>query len=122
MGYANVYSSGSDTQRIGQWFNAAAFCAPLAAPGSTATLYGNTGVGFAYGPGQNNWDMTLIKNTKVGGIHEGAVLQFRTEFYNTFNHPQFADPALNVSAANFGLITATSVAPRLIQFALKYIF
>jgi Carboxypeptidase regulatory-like domain/TonB dependent receptor len=122
MGFANVYSRGSDTQRVGQWFNPAAFCAPLAAPGSTATLYGNTGVGFAYGPGQNNWDMTLIKNTKVGGIHEGAVLQFRTEFYNTFNHPQFADPALNVSAANFGLITATSVAPRLIQFALKYIF
>jgi hypothetical protein len=122
MTFANVYSSGSATQRIGQWFNPAAFCAPPTAAGSTATLYGDTGVGYVYGPGQNNWDLTLAKTTRVGGVNEKAQLQFRAEFYNAFNHPQFANPALNVAAPNFGLITAASVAPRLIQFGLKYIF
>jgi hypothetical protein len=122
MNFANVYSRGGTTQRISQWFNPAAFCAPPTAPGSTATLYGDTGVGYVYGPGQNNWDLALIKTTKVGGINENAQLQFRTEFYNAFNHPQFANPALNVAAPNFGTITAASVAPRLIQFGLKYIF
>jgi hypothetical protein len=124
IGYAHVYSSGSTTQRIGQWFNTAAFCAPLQPfTGSTATTYGNTGVGYVYGPGQNNWDITLSKNTRVGGITEKAMLQFRAEFYNAFNHPQFANPGLvDNSTSTFGVITATSVAPRLIQFGLKYIF
>jgi outer membrane receptor protein involved in Fe transport len=122
MAFANVYSSGSTTQRIGGWFNPAAFCAPPTVSGSTATTFGDTGVGYVFGPGQNNWDLTLIKNTRVGGINEKARVQFRAEFYNAFNHPQFANPALNASVANFGLITASSVAPRLIQFGLKYIF
>jgi hypothetical protein len=90
--------------------------------GSTATFHGNTPIGYVYGPGQNNWDFSIIKNTPVTWPTEKGTIQFRAEFYNAFNHPQFANPALNVSAANFGQITATSVAPRLIQFALKYSF
>ena len=58
-------------------------------------------------------------------------MQFRTETYNSFNHPQFADPIgspglgsneANVNTANFGQITTTSVNPRIIQFALKFLF
>ena len=60
--------------------------------------------------------------TRVGGIHEDASLQFRAEFFNLFNHPQFAVPANNLALGSFGQITATSVNPRLIQLALKYIF
>jgi hypothetical protein len=67
--------------------------------------------------------MSLTKTTKVGGIREDATLQFRTEFFNTFNHPQFSNPAVvDVSKSTFGQITTTSVNPRLIQFALKYAF
>jgi hypothetical protein len=58
----------------------------------------------------------------VGGIHENATLQFRAEFFNLFNHSQFSNPASNVGAGNFGQITSTSVNPRLMQLALKYIF
>jgi hypothetical protein len=52
------------------------------------------------------------------------VLQFRAEFFNMFNHPQFNIPVgLNFGApGNFGQITSTSVNPRLIQLALKYVF
>jgi hypothetical protein len=88
-----------------------------------STGYGNAGVGVITGPGQFNWDMSLGKMTKVGGIREDARLQFRAEFYNAFNHAQFANPGTAVSTSStFGKITGTSVAPRLIQFGLKYIF
>jgi len=69
-------------------------------------------------------DISLAKVFRVGGLREDASLQFRSEFYNAFNHPQFSVPAgLNLAQpANFGRITSTSVNPRLIQFALKYQF
>jgi hypothetical protein len=44
------------------------------------------------------------------------------EFYNALNHPQFANPGTAIDSATFGVITQQSVAPRLIQFALKYLF
>ena len=93
-------------------------------PGTGGTGWGNTGVGIIYGPGQFDFDATLAKTTRVGGIHENSTLQFRAEFFNLFNHPQFAIPVgLNFGApGNFGQITSTSVNPRLIQLALKYVF
>ena len=90
--------------------------------GAGGTDFGNAGVGIVLGPGQFDFDTTLAKMTRVGGIHEDARLQFRAEFFNLFNHPQFAVPALNAGLGSFGQITATSVNPRLIQLALKYIF
>ena len=74
------------------------------------------------GPGQNNWDMSLSKMTTVGGMREDATLQFRAEFFNTFNHPQFSTPVVAFNAGNFGTITSASVNQRLLQFALKYSF
>jgi len=50
------------------------------------------------------------------------VLQFRAEFFNLFNHPQFANPAMDAGSGNFGQITSAAVNPRLTQFALKYVF
>ena len=82
-------------------------------------------MGAILGPGQFNWDASLAKVTKVGGITEGATLLFRAEFFNAFNHAQFNAPSGNqvdVSKTNFGQITSTSVNPRLIQLALKYVF
>jgi hypothetical protein len=67
--------------------------------------------------------MALVKTTRVGGLREDATLQFRTEFFNAFNHPQFNNPAVvDVSKSTFGQITSASVSPRLLQFALKYAF
>ena len=74
------------------------------------------------GPGQWNVDFSLGKATVVGGLREAATLLFRAEFYNALNHPQFANPGTTLGTATFGVITATSVAPRLIQFGLKYVF
>jgi hypothetical protein len=142
MGAANAGSTGSLLQRLGGanggqgYINKLAFVGtsgtgsgPCATPGAAlpaignGTGYGNAGIGILLGPGQFNWDMSLIKTTKVGGLREDATLQFRAEFFNAFNHPDFNNPAVvDVSKTNVGQITTTSVNPRLIQFALKYTF
>jgi hypothetical protein len=130
---------GGDESRLGGafggpgWINAAAFtnapciggsvqgdCAGLV-PGDIpgATGFGNSMVGAISGPGQNNWDFALLKNTK---ITEGLTLQFRTEFYNIWNHAQFNPPINNRADATFGQIQSSSVPPRILQFAFKFIF
>ena len=86
--------------------------------------FGNAPLGIITGPGQFNWDFSIQKNTK---IREWGTLQFRTEFYNLWNHPQFSNPASTGVAAvspfsTFGQIQSTSVAPRLIQFGLHFQF
>ncbi|HTR25574.1 MAG TPA: carboxypeptidase-like regulatory domain-containing protein [Terriglobales bacterium] len=94
-------------------------------PGDSSTygtLWGNSGFGILLSPGQQNWDMSLAKTTKVGGFNEHANLIFRTEFFNIFNHTQFGDPNNDVSSGTLGHITNASVNPRLVQFALKYQF
>ena len=56
-------------------------------------------------------------------IHEDENLVFRTEFFDMFNHAQFNNPSgVDISKTTFGQITSASVNPRLIQFALKYVF
>ena len=101
-----------------QWFNPNAFILP--APGT----YGNLGRGRFTGPGLADLDLSLFKNT---ALTERTSLQFRAEFFNVLNHPNFGTPnatvfssgAINASA---GLITALATTPRQIQFGLKAIF
>jgi hypothetical protein len=127
MTAANVGNPGGDEARLGGvsggpgWFNKTAFGTTPAVGNGTA--WGNAGAGIVLGPGQLNFDSTLQKTTKVGGLHEDAALVFRAEFFNAFNHAQFNTPvSVDVSASTFGQITSSAVNPRLIQFALKYVF
>jgi hypothetical protein len=90
--------------------------------GPLALDYGSSGIGVARGPGNDTWDAALTKETKVGGLREGATLDFRTEFFNVWNHAQYQNPGTAVGTASYGVINQSSVAPRLIQFALKYVF
>jgi len=82
------------------------------------------------GAGINNWDIALFKTTSFGPENKLG-LQFRTEFFNTFNRVQFGPP--NTACCNnvglgeinnpgFGLVTSQLNNPRLIQFALKFLF
>jgi hypothetical protein len=134
LGCADTVDNTATSCPGGGWFNRAAFvlpnanggafpASPIASDGSTGL--GNSGFGYILGPGQFNFDTVLVKNTKVGGIREDATLEFRTELFNTFNHPQFNNPSgsqLDASKPTFGQINSSSVNPRLIQFALKYVF
>ena len=65
---------------------------------------------------------TGIKRTPLHLLGEAGNVEFRTEFFNAFNHTQFSNPSANVSSAAFGTITSTAVNPRIIQFALKLNF
>lgn len=71
------------------------------------------------GPGIVNFDFAVLKNTV---LTERTTLQFRSEFFNLFNHSQFENPDGNISdTATFGTVVQAR-APRLIQFALKLLF
>ena len=111
---------------MSSYFNASAFC-KIPVVGAVngvggATGYGNSGRNILFGPGQFNWDMSLAKLTRVGGIREDATLEFRFEGFNVFNHPMFSNPGTAVGTASFGVISTTSVGPRILQLALKYVF
>jgi hypothetical protein len=73
---------------------------------------------FFHGPGINNWDMALLKDTH---ITESKILQFRFEFFNVFNHAQFNSPPGDILNSNFGYVTSASD-PRIGQVALKLLF
>ena len=81
---------------------------------------------FFYGPGINNWDLTL---QKLIPITEGKTIQIRVEAFNAFNHAQFygnpitGAPAVNGSIGSpaFGDIE-NSAAPRLFQIGAKFLF
>jgi hypothetical protein len=108
---------------VSQWANPAGFSLP--APGTLGNLQRD----FLAGPGIVNLDYAVMKETP---IKEQVRVQFRAEFFNLFNHANFALPNASafVQTANgggapnptFGKITATTTASRQIQFALKILF
>jgi Carboxypeptidase regulatory-like domain len=134
MGNGNILnkSGGTLLSRVknNTYLNPASTVFGLAPPVPNAALngavnaydFGNSAIGAARGPGNDNWDMAIVKTTKVGGIHENATLDFRTEFFNVWNHPEYTPPATSVSSATYGQITSSIGSPRLIQFAVKYVF
>ena len=81
--------------------------------------FGNEGRNVVNGPGLNNEDLSIFKAFHVD---EKRQLQFRTEFFNALNHPQFALPGATFGTAQFGQISATSHDPRDIQMSLKFLW
>ena len=118
----DLVTPGTTRSRLHNWINTAAVCTAPAIGSDGSLGYGNTGQSIINGPGQFNTDFSVGKTATVGGLRENAQLAFRAEFYNALNHPQFSNPGTNFGTANFGVITQTSVAPRLIQFGVKYLF
>jgi hypothetical protein len=112
-----------------QYFPSAA--CTTATPGCLFLLkngFGNLGRNAIIGPGFEDVDFSLFKNTR---ITERVGLQFRSDFFNAFNHPNFGQPNRIASTAKgntFGQITTTrfpvgdSGSSRQIQLALKLLF
>ena len=104
-----------------QNFNTAAFArTPLRS-------FGNAGVGILRGPGVNNFDMALAKRFPLWS--DQRFFQFRTEFFNAFNHTQFSgldttarfNPAGQQVNPTFGSFTSAR-SPRIIQFSARVVF
>jgi len=105
---------------------------------ATGTDFRNVGRNVLRGPRQTNVDFSVIRRFPFG---EAKNIEFRAEFFNLFNHVNFANPISNFNAVpstsidrnngqimpnnspgDFGRITSTSNNPRLIQIALKFNF
>ena len=115
----NRTCNGADTNLSGNLrsngfvdFSTACFGQPAAG------FFGTSGRGILFGPGVNNWDSAI---TKTFPIKETIHLQFRAEFFNTWNHAQFNNPDANVGDTNFGLVSVART-PREIQGALKLVW
>ncbi len=109
---------------IGEWINPAAFAMPAAG------TFGNASRNIASGPGAWQIDLGVVKQIPLS---ERAHLEFRSEFFNIFNHPQYGLPQATFAVPGFGSITQTvntttpvspigSGTPREIQFALRFAF
>jgi hypothetical protein len=98
--------------------------ASLGGDGSV-TVFGNLGRNIYRGPYQQNWDFSVIKTFRFAEHQE---LRFTTDFFNIWNHANFANPAINDvevgsgPGSPFGRIFSTVGTPRLIQFSLRYSF
>jgi hypothetical protein len=94
------------------YFNTAAFAE--AANGT----YGTSSRNILYGPSHVDFDFSLFKEFP---IREAGKIQFRGEFFNLFNHPNFHNPDNTVNDGTFGQLTSANDG-RVAQFALKYLF
>ena len=128
---ANTAFTGNRTQRpnvtapiqvagtVNQWL---ANPSALVSPGNS---FGNLGRNAVIGPSFVNADFSIIKNTN---ITERYRLQFRTEFFDVLNHPNFGNPGLILGTGTFNVITSTRFptgdfgSARQLQFALKFLF
>jgi hypothetical protein len=109
----------SNQRSIYQWFNPNAFDTNTADQRANDIRVLSTRFSGIRGPGINMTDLSVLKNTR---LREGMNLQFRAEFINALNHPQFSDPSTSVTSKSFGTITGTSQLPRTVQLGLKIIF
>ena len=101
-----------------QWLNPKAFV-------RHSLGFGNAGRNILTGPGLQDLDFGLSKNT---AIRERFSLQFRAEAFNLLNHPNFTQPQNNITATTYGQITATRAtrgdlsSSRQLQLGMKLIF
>lgn len=100
------------------WLNAAAFAQVIPDPNSPVQQFGNAGRNIGVGPRYSDWDFSIFKNFRVA---ESKDIQFRAEFFNILNHPNFRLPDSDISSPTFNTIQA-ALPPRVIQLALKFLF
>jgi hypothetical protein len=115
-------SAGSGPSRLGAWFNPDCFSAPADFTFGNQSRVDPT----LRSDGVNNFDFALFKKLTLGRDANTGI-EFRVELFNLFNRTQFAPPNTICCAtnnANFGVVTSTAQGtnPRLIQFALKFLF
>ncbi|HUI53341.1 MAG TPA: TonB-dependent receptor [Bryobacteraceae bacterium] len=101
------------------WFNGACFTH------SFLGRFGDAGRDILIGPGTTNFDVSLLKNFPL--FHEGRYIQFRSEFFNVFNHPNFDNPNVTEISTSFGRVPSAGIqdpylSSRQIQFALRLVF
>jgi hypothetical protein len=110
----------SGQRTVGKWFDTSCFTNDLLLAGQANGIYrfGNAGRSVLDGPGIFNLDFGLYKNFK---ITERFSMQFRSEFFNSFNRANFNNVSTFLTSGSYGQLTGAADG-REIQFALKFIF
>jgi hypothetical protein len=104
---------------INEWFNPSAFTNPPVVNG-VFTRPGDVPRDFLVGPNHKHIDLSLFKNFKVG---ERVTAQFRAQFYNLTNTPQFSQPTFDLGNGNLGSIKSSVLASeRQVEMALRFTF
>src|SRR5438874_7268685 len=117
---ANLGCDNPGHQTLTCWYNQAVFVTPALAPGQqVAHVFGNSRIGNLRGPKLVNVDFVLQKSFK---LHETHQIEFRSEFFNMLNHPNFGLPGNTVDQPGGASITSTATDNRQIEFALRYKF
>jgi hypothetical protein len=118
-----LVTAGPVGAKLNDYFNKACFASPpIIGADGIGTGFGNSGTGIVDGPGQANLDFAVTKSVFVSWPRDKSTVEIRAEFFNAFNHPQFANPDTNFSSPTFGVISRTSVNPRVGQLALRFSF
>jgi len=104
-----------DNWSVQRYFDIGAFVFPA------QFTYGNSGRNVLIGPGTNSFDLSVHRNFRLP-INEASQLQFRAEAFNAFNRSHFDLPGSTIGTAAAGVIGATSLPNRQLQFGLKFIF
>lgn len=112
--------NGAGPQTVAEWFNTSCFAtdALSQALANGTPRFGNSGKNILFGPGLQQWDVSVIKRNP---LTERVNLEFRAEFFNLFNHPNFGIPGATIGSSTAGQITSAG-SPRDIQFGLKLNF
>jgi hypothetical protein len=113
VGDPTLSASRARSELIAEFFNTAAFAAL-----PSGQLYGTAGRDILQGRAAVDWDISAFK---LFSLTEHQELQFRADLFNIFNEVNFSSPNTTLTSGNFGKITAAG-SPRIVQFALKYIF
>lgn len=108
-----------DNPDAARWFDSSFNSAGAAWATPRLYTFGNSGRNVLRGPGRMNFDVSLEKEHLFS---ERWRLQFRTEFFNLLNTPQFDQPDPTIGSARAGTITQIVGNPRQIQFALRLTF
>jgi hypothetical protein len=110
----NFTGSVSYPKTVGAWFNESAFSTPT--PGD----WGTAGYDNVYGPGRDNWNVSLFKNFTISEAR-GSRLELRFESYNTFNHVQWNNVDSGFTSGTFGQVKGAAD-PRVFQLGAKLYF
>jgi hypothetical protein len=105
----------------GNWVNLNAFSPPTINGTGQAVGIGVCPGTPIYGPGDFDWDQSVIKSFPIRG--EGMYAEFHADFFNLTNHPDFANPGTtSFGSGGFGQVTTTNNTPRQVQLAVKFYF
>jgi hypothetical protein len=115
----NAYSDANTGARaVTSWFNTAAFGAPFAGQ------FGSAAPGIIKGPGVNIWNLSFNKEFFFG--EHAPRLRWEMSAINAFNHPNYSNPAVNISNATsvgvisgVGGVTQDTLGPRALRMGLR---